>query len=169
MHPILTTILQRLALGLATMLVVSVIIFSSLEFLPGDFTQAILGQTATKETVAAFRRELGLDEPAITRYMDWMGGVLTGDLGTSFSGRAASGIDRSRPVVDLIAPRMENTLFLAAMAAMIAIPLSLALGIAAALYRNSFFDRSVNSLTLTTISLPEFFVAYILILMIASL
>ena len=169
MHPILTTIMQRLALGLATMLVVSVIIFSSLEFLPGDFTQAILGQTATKETVAVFRRELGLDEPAITRYTDWMGGVLTGDLGTSFSGRAASGIDRSRPVVDLIAPRMENTLFLAAMAAMIAIPLSLALGIAAALYRNSFFDRSVNSLTLTTISLPEFFVAYILILLFASL
>ena len=169
MHPILVTVLQRLGLGLATLFFVSVIIFSSLEFLPGDFTQAILGQAATKETVAAFRKEIGLDEPAVLRYGNWIGGVLTGDFGTSFSGRGASGVDRSRPVVDLIAPRLGNTLFLAAMAAIIAVPLSLMLGIAAALYRNSWFDRTVNSVTLTTISLPEFFVAYILILLLASL
>jgi peptide/nickel transport system permease protein len=168
-HPILITVLQRLGLGLATLFIVSVIIFSGIELLPGDFTQAILGQAATEETVEAFRKELGLDKPAPIRYIDWMRGVLTGDFGTSFSGRGASGVDRSRPVIELIAPRLKNTLFLASMAAIIAVPLSLMLGITAALYRNSIYDRTINSLTLTTISMPEFFVAYILILLFASL
>lgn len=169
MHPILSTIIQRLGLGILTLFFVSVIIFSSIEFLPGDFTQAILGQTATEETVAAFREELGLDQPAVVRYFDWIGSVMTGDFGTSFSGRASSGIDRSRPVVELVAPRLQNTLFLAVMTAIIAVPLALILGITAALYRGSVYDRSVNALTLSTISMPEFLVAYILILVLASL
>jgi peptide/nickel transport system permease protein len=169
MHPILSTVLQRLALGVLTLFFVSVIIFSSIEFLPGDFTQAVLGQTATEETVAAFRRELGLDQPAYVRYFDWIGSLARGDLGTSFSGRASSGIDRSRPVIDLVGPRLENTLFLATMTAIIAVPLALTLGILAALYRGSIFDRGVNAVTLTTIAMPEFLVAYILILFLASL
>ena len=94
---------------------------------------------------------------------------MSGDFGQSFSGRAASGVDRSRAVVDLIAPRLWNTLFLAGMAAVIAVPLALFLGITAALYRNSLYDRAVNAVTLTTISFPEFFVAYILVLLLASL
>ncbi len=169
MHPVIATVLQRLALGLLTLFVVSIIIFSSIEFLPGDFTEAVLGQAATDETVAAFRAELGLDKPAVARYFDWIGALATGDLGTSFSGRAASGVDRSRPVIDLVAPRLANTLFLAGMAAIIAVPLALFLGITAALKRNSFYDKMVSSLTLTTISFPEFFVAYILILFFATL
>ena len=147
----------------------SIIIFSAIEMLPGDFGQAILGQAATPETVAAFRRQLGLDQPPYTRYLQWVAGAIQGDLGTSFSGRNASGADRAREVVDLIAPRLWNTLFLASMTSMIAVPVSLALGITTALFRNSFFDRSVNTATLTTISFPEFFVAYILILLMASL
>ena len=169
MHPVLSTVLQRLGLGLMTLFFVSLIIFLSIEMLPGDFTQAVLGQAATEETVAAFRRELGLDQPAPVRYIQWIAGVLQGDFGTSFSGRAASGIDRSRDVVDLIAPRLMNTLFLAGMTALIAVPLALFLGITAALYRNSIYDRTVSAVTLTTISLPEFFVAYLLILFFASL
>jgi len=169
MHPVLRTVLQRLGLGIITLFVVSVIIFSSIKMLPGDFAQAILGQAALEETVEAFRKELGLDKPAYVQYFDWIGGVMTGDFGTSFSGRASSGVDRSREVVDLIGPRLENTLFLAAMAAIISVPLALALGISAALYRNSIYDRAVNSFTLTTISMPEFFVAYVLILIFASL
>ena len=169
MHPILATVLQRLALGVLTLFFVSIIIFSSIEFLTGDFTQAVLGQTATEENVAAFRRELGLDQPAYIRYFDWIGALMQGDLGTSFSGRAASGVDRSRPVVDLVGPRLANTLFLASMTAIIAVPLALALGITAALYRGSIYDRAVNAVTLTTISMPEFLVAYILILFLASL
>jgi peptide/nickel transport system permease protein len=169
LHPILLTVLQRLGLGVLTLFFVSIIIFSSIEFLPGDFTQAILGQTATEDTVAAFRRELGLDQPAYLRYFDWIGSIMTGDLGNSFSGRASSGVDRSRPVVDLIAPRLSNTLFLAIMTAIIAVPVALFLGITAALYRGSIYDRTVNALTLSTISMPEFLVAYLLILFLASL
>lgn len=169
MHPIVKTVIQRLLLGLFTLFVVSLIIFSSIEMLPGDFGETILGQAATKETVAAFRKELGLDLPAYQRYFNWVGGVLQGDFGKSFSGRAASGMDRSRTVVELIVPRLGNTLFLAVMTAIIAVPLALALGITAALYRNSFYDRFVNAATLTTIATPEFFVAYILILFFASL
>ena len=156
-------------MGVATLFAVSIIIFSSMELLPGDFGQAILGQAATEDTVAAFRRELGLDQPAIVRYGQWLTAVLQGDLGTSFSGRNASGVDRSREVVDLVAPRLRNTLFLASMAALFAIPLSLALGISTALYRNSLYDRSISMTTLTAISFPEFFVAYILILFLSSL
>ncbi|MCP4980603.1 MAG: ABC transporter permease, partial [Gammaproteobacteria bacterium] len=160
MHPVIATVLQRLALGFMTLFVVSLIIFSSIEFLPGDFGEAILGQAALPETVAAFRKELGLDLPMYQRYLDWVGGVLSGDLGNSFSGRGASGgADRSRAVIELIAPRLGNTLFLAGMAAIISVPLALFLGITAALYRNSIYDRTVNALTLTTISFPEFFVA----------
>ncbi len=169
MHPVIATVLQRLALGFMTLFVVSLIIFSSIEFLPGDFGEAILGQAALPETVAAFRKELGLDLPMYQRYLDWVGSVLTGDLGNSFSGRGASGgADRSRAVLDLIAPRLGNTLFLAGMAALISVPLALFLGITAALYRNSIYDRTVNALTLTTISFPEFFVAYLLILILSS-
>ena len=169
MHPIISTVLQRLALGVVTLFFVSIIIFSSIELLPGDFGEAVLGQAATEETVAAFRKELGLDKPAILRYFDWVGAAMTGDFGTSFSGRAASGVDRSREVVDLVGPRLWNTLFLAGMTAIIAVPLALFLGITAALYRNSIYDRVVNATTLTTISFPEFFVAYLLILFLASL
>lgn len=169
MHPIVKTVLQRLLFGLITLFFVSLIIFSAVEMLPGDFGEAVLGQAATEETVAAYRRELGLDQPMYTRYFSWVGGVIQGDFGNSFSGRAASGVDRSRGVVELIAPRLNNTLFLASMTALIAVPLSLFLGITAALYRNSIYDRVVNAVTLTTIATPEFFVAYILILFFASL
>ena len=169
MHPIVTTVIQRLFLGIATLFVVSIIIFSSIEMLPGDFGQAVLGQAATEETVAAFRKELSLDKPAYLRYFDWVGGVVQGDLGTSFSGRAASGVDRSRPVAELITPRLWNTLFLAGMTAIIAVPLALFLGITAALYRDTYYDKIVSASTLTTISFPEFFVAYILILLLTAL
>ena len=162
--------LERLGLGLVTLFVVSVIIFSAIEMLPGDFGQAVLGQSATQETIAAFRRELGLDQPAYLRYLNWVGNAVQGDLGTSFSGRnAGSSGAGSRSVVDLIAPRFWNTLFLASITAVIAVPISLLLGITTALYRNSIYDRSVNTATLTTISFPEFFVAYILILVLGSL
>ncbi|NKB53462.1 MAG: ABC transporter permease subunit [Rhizobiaceae bacterium] len=169
MHPVLYTVLQRLGLGLLTLFIVSIIIFSSIALLPGDFGQQVLGQAALPETVEAFRRELGLDKPAWLRYIDWIAAVLQGDLGTSFSGRASSGADASRSVWELVAPRLSNTLFLAGFTALIAVPLSLFLGITAALKRNSIYDRSVNAVTLTTISFPEFFLAYLLIVVLAGI
>jgi len=169
LHPVIATILKRIGLGLVTLVLVSAIIFSSVSLLPGDFGESVLGQAATEDTVAAFRRELGLDEPAFTRYFKWLGAAAKGDFGTSFSGRSASGVDRSRSVASLVGPRLKNTLFLAGVTAIIAVPLALILGLTAALYRNSLYDRTVNAITLTTIATPEFFVAYILILFFASL
>jgi peptide/nickel transport system permease protein len=164
MHPIARTILQRLGLGLLTLFFVSVLIFASLEMLPGGFAQAILGQGATPETVAAFNHEIGLDRSATVRYVEWMGNFLQGDFGYSYAGLGSS---NKRSVTTLIAPRLYNTFFLALMTAAIAVPLSLFLGILAALYRNSWFDRVVNSITLTTIAMPDFFIAYILMFFLA--
>jgi peptide/nickel transport system permease protein len=168
LNPVITTIGQRLGLGILTLFLVSLIIFSALTMLPGDFGESVLGQQALPETVEAFRRELGLDKPAWQRYLSWVASVAQGDLGTSFSGRAASGNDNSRMVIDLVAPRLKNTLFLAGVTAAIAVPLSLFLGIMAALKRNSIYDRTVNAVTLTTISFPEFFLAYVLIVLMAK-
>lgn len=159
MGKILTMVAQRLALGLLTLFVVSLIIFLSVELLPGDLAEALLGQAATPETVAALRRELNLDLPPHARYLDWLGGILQGDMGRSLANK--------REIAELIGVRLANTLFLALMAAIIAVPLAVTLGVFAALYRNSFYDRGVNVVTLSTISFPEFFVAYILILFLA--
>ncbi|MEX2650507.1 MAG: ABC transporter permease [Alphaproteobacteria bacterium] len=166
MNPLLRTLLQRLGLGLATLWVVSLIIFTMVEMLPGDFAKAILGQSATPETVAAFERQIGLDRPPVERYVHWLGAVIQGDLGNSFSS-AGSLAGHERTVASLVVPRLKNTLFLATFVAIIAVPLALALGLLAALYRNSIFDRMVNLTTLTSISVPEFFVAYILMLFLA--
>ena len=167
MSPVLRTVLQRLGLGVLTLFVVSIIIFATIEMLPGDFAKAILGQSATPETVAAFQREIGLDRPPVERYVEWFVGVLRGNFGNSFSSVGALGGGHERTVVSLIAPRLANTLFLATLTASIAVPLALVLGMLAALYRNSLFDRTVNFVTLTSISVPEFFVAYILMLFLA--
>ncbi|ESY64905.1 ABC transporter permease [Mesorhizobium sp. LNHC252B00] len=156
MTQITRLVLQRLALGFVTLLIVSVLIFWSVELLPGDAAQEILGQSATPETVTALRHHLGLDQPPMTRYAHWLQGITHGDFGTS--------IANGRPVLQLITGRLGNTLFLAAFAGIIAVPLALMLGIMAALLRNSFFDRAAGIFTLTAISFPEFFVAYILTL-----
>ncbi len=164
MHPVLRTVLQRLGLGVVTLFAVSLIIFSSLAMLPGGYAENILGQGATPETVANFNKELGLDRPAYVRYVEWITNAVQGDFGNSYSGLKGS-IKAS--VAAKIAPRLYNTFFLAAMAAMVAVPLALGLGLLAALYRNSFFDRAVNAVTLTTIASPEFFVAYVLMFVFA--
>ena len=147
--------IKRVAMGFLTMFVISVLIFVGVEALPGDLATAILGQEATPETVAQFRKELKLDEPPVKRYFLWLGAFMRGDLGNSLANK--------RPVAELIVWRFKNTMFLAASAAVIAVPVAIILGILAALYRNTLFDRFISMATLSTISFPEFFVAYILI------
>lgn len=154
-----TMVAKRLGLGLITLFVVSLLIFLGVELLPGDLAQAILGQSATPETVAAFRRELGLDLPPHTRYLQWIGGIVQGDLGTSLANK--------REISELIGGRLSNTLFLAGISAIIAVPLAVSLGLLAALYRETWFDKTISMATLSTISLPEFFLAYILIALLA--
>ena len=148
-------VLKRTALGLLTLIVISLLIFLGVELLPGDVAEAILGQSALPETVAAFRKELKLDLPAHIRYFSWLGDFIQGDFGNSLA--------NGRPIAELIGWRFYNTIFLATVAAMIAVPISIILGILAALYRNTLFDRFISMVTLSTISFPEFFVAYILI------
>jgi peptide/nickel transport system permease protein len=146
---------KRIALGLLTLIIISLLIFLGVELLPGDVAETILGQNALPETVAAFRKELKLDLAPHIRYFTWLGDFLQGDFGNSLA--------NGRPIADLIGWRFSNTMFLATAAAMIAVPISIILGILAALYRNSLFDRIISMVTLSTISFPEFFVAYILI------
>ncbi|MFD1344003.1 ABC transporter permease [Litorisediminicola beolgyonensis] len=176
MPQLLKITLKRLLLGLLTLFVVSIIIFAAVNMLPGDFAEAVLGQGATPEAVAAIRRDLGLDQGPVVRYFQWLAGALQGDLGTSFAqanfrsfvGGGEAAADQTT-VMDQIRPRFENTLFLAGVTALIAVPFSVGLGILAALYRNSAFDKATNVFALSSISSPEFFLAYILILFLAVL
>ncbi len=155
LNGIVALVLKRLGLGLITLWVISLLIFVGVEALPGDLAEAVLGQSATPETVEAFRKELRLDMPPHVRYIAWLGAFVKGDFGNSLANK--------RPVADLIGWRFANSLFLAGVTAMIAVPVAVFLGILAALYRNTLFDRFISMATLSTISFPEFFVAYILI------
>jgi len=155
MNNISSMIAKRMGLGFATIIVISVLIFLGVEALPGDLAEAILGQQATPETVEAFRKELKLDLPPHVRYFSWLGDFLRGDFGNSLA--------NGRPIAGLIGWRLSNTLFLAASTAVVAVPLAILLGMLAALYRDTWFDRLVSVSTLSAVSLPEFFVAYVLI------
>lgn len=155
MNDIWRMIGQRLLLGVFTLFVISVVIFGATELLPGDLARELLGQSATEETLAALREQLGLNEPAPIRYWNWLTGVLQGDFGVSMATK--------KPISEIVGTRLGNTIFLALYAAAMSVPLSLLLGVLAALWRNSIFDRVSNAAALTAISFPEFFVAYILI------
>ena len=151
---------QRLLLGVLTLFIISVVIFGATELLPGDLARELLGQSATEETLAALREQLGLNDPAPLRYWNWLTGVMQGDFGMSMA--------TQKPISELVGARLGNTLFLALYAAALAVPFALLLGVLAALWRNSIFDRASNALALTAISFPEFFVAYTLILWLAQ-
>ncbi len=159
MNKLVVMIAKRLGLGLVTLFIISLFVSLGVEFLPGDLAMAKLGQSATPETVAAMRLQLGLDLPLHERYILWMSGILQGDMGISLA--------NEREISELVGTRVANTLFLAGLAAMFSVPLAVVLGILAALYRYSLYDRIVNITTLSSISFPEFFVAYILVLFLA--
>ena len=156
MGDILGLVGKRLGMGLLTLIVVSVIIFFMVELLPGDIAEAVLGQGATAENVRVLREQMGLNDPAVFRYFDWLKGAIVLDFGKS--------IVTQEPVMSAIGQRFRNTLFLATYAAVIAVPFAIILGVIVALLRNSIFDRVANVLTLTSISSPEFFLGYVLIL-----
>lgn len=157
--PLLKMIAQRIALGVLLLWAVSVLIFAGTQILPGDVATAMLGQQATPEAIANIRAELGLDKPAPVRYFEWLAGALQGDFGKSYTNR--------QDIATNIGRRLGNTLFLAAAAAVIAVPLAIILGVLAVRYRNTFFDRFISIVTLSAVSLPEFFAGYLLILLFA--
>lgn len=158
-HSVLMLVAYRLLLGLLLLLAVSVMIFVGTQVLPGDVAQSILGQSATPQSLANLRAQLGLNEPAYLRYFHWLGGVLTGDLGTALT--------TGQDISEAIAVRLWNTLFLAFWAAAVAVPLAIILGLIAVRYRNGPVDKAISATAMTSASLPEFFVAYVLIYFLA--
>ncbi|SAL54862.1 binding-protein-dependent transport systems inner membrane component [Caballeronia turbans] len=149
----------RLGLALLTLLIVSMVVFGITGLLPGDAAQQALGQAATPEQVTALRHQFGLDQPALTRYVQWLVHVMTGNFGTSLS--------NNLPVSELISTRLPNSLVLAGLTALVSVPLALVIGIASAMYRGSLVDRVLNVLTLSTVAVPEFLVATIAVLIFA--
>lgn len=152
---VLKLVAQRIVLGLLLLLAVSALIFAGTELLPGDVAQSILGSSATPEALANMRRELGLNEPAWQRYLSWLGGILQGDLGVALSNQ--------RDIAESLGGRAQNTFFLAFWTALVSVPLAILLGLVAVRYQNRWPDRVISGSTLTAISLPEFFVGYVMI------
>jgi peptide/nickel transport system permease protein len=147
---------QRFASSLLTLLLVSVTIFVIAQLLPGDAAQEALGQSATAEQVAALRHEMGLDRPAYVRYASWLTGMVSGDPGQSMVA--------NMPVAEVIAERLPNSLLLAALSALVAVPVALAIGIGSAMNRGGRIDRALNIVTLSMVAVPEFLVATVAVL-----
>jgi len=159
MKALLKIITVRIGFALPTLLIVATLTFFGMALQPGDPAQALLGRDAAPESLAALRLELHLNEPIQVRYFTWLNDTLHGRLGTSFANK--------RDVVELIASRIGNTLFLAAFAAVLSIPFSLIIGVLTAHFRNSIFDRIVNIVSLSFVSFPEYFIGYIFIVIFA--
>lgn len=155
----LRLLVNRVAISLLTLLIVSALVFVATELLPGDVVQAVLGQSATPEAVAGLRHALHLDQPAYLRYFQWLGGLLTGNPGQSLVNQL--------PVAELIGSRLPNSLLLAALTAAVSVPLALTLGITSAIWRGTLYDRVIGMLSVSVVSVPEFLVATVAVLIFA--
>jgi peptide/nickel transport system permease protein len=164
-RPLLRFVVRRLVAAAATLFVVSILIFAGTEVLPGDAASAVLGRTASPEQLAEMQELMGLDRPAHERYLDWLGGLLTGDLGNSAAGYAAGG---ESPIWDEIAPKIGNSFTLAAVTTLLMIPLALVLGVLAAVRAGRPLDHVISVSSLAIISLPEFIIGSLLILLFFS-
>ncbi len=150
---------RRIAIGFLLVWVVSVLIFAITQILPGDAAEIRLGQDATPESLAALRREMGLDRPAYVQYLVWLERLLSGNLGVSVAGGAT--------ITSLIEHRIGNTLFMAGMVSAIAIPISVTIGLLAAMFPGGLIDRIVTAATLGLVAVPDFLVAILLILILS--
>ena len=149
-------IIRRVALLALTMLITSTIVFALTQLVPGDVARLILGRDASPEALNMLREEFGLNDPAPQQYVNWLGGFLTGDWGRSFTGA-------NQPVRPLVTERLGNSMRLALMTLLISVPLSVILGIIAALYENSWVDSIISLFTLAVVGLPEFVTGLVLI------
>ncbi len=156
---LLRLVLRRIGVSLLLLLAVSIIVFLGTELLPGDVAQMILGQSATPATVAALRETMHLNEPAWLRYLQWLFGLLSGHPGTS--------LVNGMSIAELISGRLANSLLLALLTTIVVVPLALTVGITAAVWRGSAYDRVVNVLTVAAVSVPEFLFATAAVLIFA--
>ena len=154
MHPVIKLVAQRFSLGILLLFAASILIFAGTQILPGDVAQSILGQSATPEALANLRKELGLNEPALSRYFSWLGNAMQGDLGTALT--------NGQDIAQSLGRRLKNTLFLAFWAAVISVPLAIFLGLLAVRYRDRWPDKLISAITLASISIPEFLIGYVL-------
>ncbi len=153
--PIVRLVFGRILLSLLTLLIVSLIIFAVLEILPGDVATRILGRDATPEALELLRAKLGLNDPAPIRYVHWLGGLLTGDLGQSLAS--------SRPVTEILRPRIYNTVLLSAYAFLLYLPLTVLPALIQAIRRDRPVDHGLSIVTLVLLSMPDFLLATILL------
>jgi peptide/nickel transport system permease protein len=153
-------LLRRIGLGILTLWLVSLVVFAAVIALPGDAATAILGKTATPDRVAALREQLHLNESVVSQYTHWLGGILTFDFGDS----AAT----QQPVSQLLSDRVGNSAFLVVVASVIAIPLSIVLGVWMAMKRDRPADHVTSTVTLILAALPEFVIGICLILVFAT-
>ena len=149
---------RLVVLGLS-LLAASVVIFATIEVVPGDPAAVMLGTGARPDTVAALRAELGLGDPAPVRYLRWVGGMLTGDLGTSYTYRT--------PVAEMIAERLRISLPLAAYALVLAVAMGIPAGIAAAARRGRPVDAGVMGATQLGVAVPNFWFAMLVVALFA--
>jgi peptide/nickel transport system permease protein len=149
-------IIGRIASSFLTLLLVSLLIFLMLEVLPGDVATRVLGRDATAESVAVLRERLNLDDPAYLRYLTWLGSFVTGEFGHS--------LISGRPVVDILGPRIFNTLLLAAYAFILYIPLATLPALVQAVTRDRPLDHALSVVTLVLLSMPDFLLATVLLI-----
>lgn len=159
-HPILSLVARRVLLGILTLFLVSVLVFLATQVLPGDATTAVLGRSATPERVTALQEQLHLNQSVAGQYWTWLSGLLTGDLGNSL----ANGL----PVWDQVAPRLVNSAILVFLAGLIGSLLGIALGAAAAVKRDRWFDHTSSIIALAVTALPEFVVAITLVILFST-
>jgi peptide/nickel transport system permease protein len=153
-------ILRRLLLGIVVLIAVSVLVFLATQALPGDPARAILGRSATPDSLAALRRQLHLNQPVLIQYWTWVTGLLHGNFGSSLAAQ--------EPVSTLLAPKLVNSAVLVALAAVLSIPLAIAIGAWAAFRRERVFDTASSILLLLLAALPEFVVALVLVILFAT-
>lgn len=149
------TLVKRVLLLIATLLLVTILAFVAFSIVPGDPTSSILGVEATQEQIAALRERLGLDLPIWQRYLHWLGGLLTGDLGESYN--------YGMPVAQLLATCVTHTLTLAVLAFVLIVAIALPLGIIAARYEGGVVDRVLTILNQITMSVPNFVAGILLV------
>jgi peptide/nickel transport system permease protein len=154
-------ILRRILLGLLTLFLVSLVVFAATQALPSDPARAILGRTATPDSLKALREQLNLNRPVASQYTHWLGGIFTGDLGNSLAARG-------EPVTKVLGKRLENSAVLVLLAAVISIPLSILLGVISARRRDGPLDHSMSLVLLALAALPEFVVGIALVLLFAT-
>lgn len=153
--PILKLVASRILFSVVTLLIVSLIVFGMLEVLPGDVASRILGRDATPEALELLRAKLGLNDPAPLRYLHWLGGLLSGDLGQS--------LVSSRPVGDILWPRIYNTILLSLYAFLLYLPLTVVPALIQAIRRDRPVDHGLSVITLVLLSVPDFLLATILL------